>query len=676
MAPRARRRNGFPSNGLISLVLAGCAGVSGPTATVSGSAVSTGPASEPSAPATALVSAMVPDLTRVPLTTMSDPTEPIGAARVVDTGRPPDEEPLPQGAIARVGMNVTNEPRGALSPNGTRLLVQVDGEAAKLVDVRTGKVVRTVGKEADVGSPLHASALSPDGTSAALQLGTENVTLRLVDVATGATKAEAKVGKYSVDAPVFSPDSSVLGFLTDEFDEAQELVVIDVATGKETRHAVAKRGDESWQHLAIAPGGKLAALTRLGDEPAVEIRDLAAGSAVRAWKPRVGVSPIVFSASGDLVAGVGDNSVFAWRTSTGELAFERRLGVTSFLQAGPDDSLWTLAYLDALIALDANGATVRRYRGEGVSASALGFTKDGEVVAYDGSGIDTRAWVRATGQPVVYSGTSTSHAQYVQFSNNGKRVFGLWSDELEDWDVGSGLLTAFRHGSEAAITLAHETSGTIDWVAFEASIRGLGGKLVGTRATAGKTRVIVRTADELWVVEPPSTKPILELSEPHAVAHLLADGSGILVGGYGEPYSVRDIPSGKTRVTLEDGAQLAMTDAIGSPDGKVVFGRRDSANVVTVYSATTGKPVGEMPTEGSYAHVEDFAVSPDGRWVIGGCSNNVARIWNAATYAPVVDVRGHSDMVTGVAFSPDGARFATASRDGTLVVWETARLVR
>jgi WD40 repeat protein len=35
----------------------------------------------------------------------------------------------------------------------------------------------------------------------------------------------------------------------------------------------------------------------------------------------------------------------------------------------------------------------------------------------------------------------------------------------------------------------------------------------------------------------------------------------------------------------------------------------------------------------------------------------------------LLTLRGHSDAVGGVAFSPDGKRLATASRDGTIQVY-------
>ena len=69
--------------------------------------------------------------------------------------------------------------------------------------------------------------------------------------------------------------------------------------------------------------------------------------------------------------------------------------------------------------------------------------------------------------------------------------------------------------------------------------------------------------------------------------------------------------------------------------------------------------------EGHGGAVWCVAWSPDGRRVATGSRDNTARIWDATTGEVVRALEEHGDAVNSVAWSPDGMRVATGSRDNT-----------
>jgi WD40 repeat protein/tetratricopeptide (TPR) repeat protein len=68
--------------------------------------------------------------------------------------------------------------------------------------------------------------------------------------------------------------------------------------------------------------------------------------------------------------------------------------------------------------------------------------------------------------------------------------------------------------------------------------------------------------------------------------------------------------------------------------------------------------------------VNQASFSPDGRRIATAGEDGVARVWDAATAAPLTPPLAHNGSVLDVFFSRDGQRLATTSNDGGLRVWD------
>jgi WD40 repeat protein/serine/threonine protein kinase len=62
--------------------------------------------------------------------------------------------------------------------------------------------------------------------------------------------------------------------------------------------------------------------------------------------------------------------------------------------------------------------------------------------------------------------------------------------------------------------------------------------------------------------------------------------------------------------------------------------------------------------------------SPDGARIASTSEDGTLRIWSASTGAALATLEGHEDDVLSVAWSPDGARLVSGSRDGTFRLWD------
>jgi WD40 repeat protein len=68
--------------------------------------------------------------------------------------------------------------------------------------------------------------------------------------------------------------------------------------------------------------------------------------------------------------------------------------------------------------------------------------------------------------------------------------------------------------------------------------------------------------------------------------------------------------------------------------------------------------------------VTSVAFAPDGKHLVSGSDDKTVRLWNIESGDQIAVLRGHSAWVSSVAFSPDGNHIASGSWDKTIRVWD------
>jgi WD40 repeat protein/serine/threonine protein kinase len=81
---------------------------------------------------------------------------------------------------------------------------------------------------------------------------------------------------------------------------------------------------------------------------------------------------------------------------------------------------------------------------------------------------------------------------------------------------------------------------------------------------------------------------------------------------------------------------------------------------------------GHATLQGHTRGVESVAYSPDGARLASASSDQTVKVWDAATGREMLTLKGHTDGVESVAFSTDGRRIASAGWDKTAKVWDAA----
>lgn len=114
-----------------------------------------------------------------------------------------------------------------------------------------------------------------------------------------------------------------------------------------------------------------------------------------------------------------------------------------------------------------------------------------------------------------------------------------------------------------------------------------------------------------------------------------------------------------------------------APDGtRIVSGNSDDA--VRVWDTMTMQRIGTL--RGYHTGgVTAVAYAPDGTTIATGCgwrwgedkdNSNIGQLWDAFTGVRKVKLAGHTERITAIVYSPDSTTIATASRDGTVRLWD------
>ncbi|HKB02023.1 MAG TPA: WD40 repeat domain-containing protein, partial [Gemmataceae bacterium] len=74
--------------------------------------------------------------------------------------------------------------------------------------------------------------------------------------------------------------------------------------------------------------------------------------------------------------------------------------------------------------------------------------------------------------------------------------------------------------------------------------------------------------------------------------------------------------------------------------------------------------------------VTGLAFSPDGKRLASSGEDGVVKLWETGTGQEALTLPGHSGVLRGVAFSPDGRLLAAAGDDGAITIWDGTPLDR
>ena len=144
------------------------------------------------------------------------------------------------------------------------------------------------------------------------------------------------------------------------------------------------------------------------------------------------------------------------------------------------------------------------------------------------------------------------------------------------------------------------------------------------------------------------------------------DGRTLATASADKSGALWDAHKGKRKRKLPC-ASIANGCCAGAMDDHVAVACDDGS--VLLWDARQRKPAKQLQTQYALCAV---ALEGSENRVFAGGLDNIIRGWDLRTDEVVLELKGHSDTITGLSLSPDGSRLLSNSMDATLKAWDVA----
>lgn len=403
------------------------------------------------------------------------------------------------------------------------------------------------------------------------------------------------------------------------------------------------------------------------------------------------VSSLAFSPDGQVLLTAGAPVAVFWDAASGKQRGNRLVHSSAVLAAAwlPDgkqcvtaDARGNVTFWDSAGG-KRPGSTVQNPE----ALERAEFSPDGQVLATTSADYAVRLWDTRTGKPLGQPLKHRDFITFIAFSPDSKRVATASHDTVASlWDVASGeRLGLMRHPSwvfQMAFTPDGQRllTGCLDSMArlwkvdlgrHEQHVLEFpaGNRNHDVAISSNGQLLAASTSDGVHLWELPSGKLLQRLHPPAAWAGALAfspDGKVLAAGGV---YSVDlwVMPFGITPQKSWPQEERNVRALAFSPDGNTLVTMCGPSGTGQFWDVSANKKIGPPLRHPMVCQAVCFA--PDGKSVVTGCDDGKTRRWafpSGQLLSP--DLQQHPSSVKSVAVSPDGGRLAVASGNGCRIV--------
>ncbi|MFH0953041.1 MAG: protein kinase [Verrucomicrobiota bacterium] len=464
------------------------------------------------------------------------------------------------------------------------------------------------------------------------------------------------------------------------------VVLWDAASGKKIKEF--DLGGNDINAVDFSPdGGQLAAS---GGPPLIKLIDVASGEEKQAGRyDEFGwISSLAYSSDGRsllLAGGLGLAGILDLSTTNIVFLTGHRAFVSEVADLQDRRRVITASQDGSCIVWDRDRAVPDRVlRGHFSPVETVAVAPDGCQVAtgcgdgtlkiWDLTDPDARSAVRADASAVFAVAFSRDDKRFAAAGTEGR--VRLWrvspsklllSPQADGWIFslaalpdGNHLICAGNPSNRSSVVVVDTASGTLrksrpfDVEANDAALSPDGAQLVMACRDTSVRLIDVRTLTCTLILKG-HTAPVMDIA-------FFPDGEHLLSMGF-DGARIWSAASGDCVWTLFRKAAEPEACAVSS-DGSLFF-----ADGIIWDRATRRE---KWALKGHAAWISAAAFSPDGKRIVTGSRDGTMKIWDVETGRSLVTLRGHNKSVWDVAFSADGKKLLSGGADGRAVLWDAS----